>query len=130
MIELLAAIALQSSIRDEAPTLLLQSATRVIDSYGDMAEALGECSSVYPGGVAHPYVVRARQDVAEIGWDTLTTQTERVESILYAEASARPVPAGVSAISCSERIEDAAIQVSQHASGLEGLLRTLRQTTP
>ena len=127
MIELVAALALQSSLRNEAPVLIEQSATAIIDSYGDMAEALGECAAIYPGGAVHPYVVQARQDVAAIGWATLTTETQRVESVLYAQASRRPPRADLSVQSCAEHIEGAAIEVSQQAAGMEALLRALRR---
>jgi len=127
MIELLAALALQSSLQDEAAVLIQQSANRVINSYGDMAEALGECSAAYPGGAVHPYVMAARRDVAAIGWDVLSEETARVESVLYAEASQR-AGRGLTVQTCAERIEGAANDVSAHAAGLAGLLDTLRRS--
>lgn len=125
MIALLAALAIQSAFQQEAPALLEQSTTRIIDSYGDMAEALGQCAHVYPGGASHPYVRKARSDVAELGIEPLSVEVERVESILYAREAAKPADRSLTVEVCAERIEEPAEMVSTHVEGLRGLLSAL-----
>jgi len=127
MIGIIAALAVQSALQQEAPVLLEQSTARIINSYGDMAEALGKCATVYPGGSANPYVVRARQDVAAIGFEPLTFEVQRVESILFAQAAQKPAVRGLTVLACADEIEGAASDVSAHASGLVGLLETLER---
>ena len=107
--------------------LLEQSTTRIINSYGDMAEALGQCSHVYPGGAMHPYVRKARSDVAELGIDFLSVEVERVESILYAREAGKPADRSLTVEVCAERIEGPAEMVSTHVDGLRDLLSALER---
>ena len=115
----------RSDLRREAPVLIDQSVTRIIDSSGDLAEALGRCVSVYPGGSANPYVIRARSEVADLGIDDLTFSVQHVESVLFAQAAAEPSDPARTVRSCAEEIEGAAEDVRSHAVGFRGLLVTL-----
>lgn len=120
-------LATQTPLQRDAEALLDQQLTRIIDSYGDMAEALGRCSRVYPGGSAHPYVLKARQDVADIGADHLTTEAQRVESVLFAKAAQEQGNRPITVAECAAQIENSAEMVSTHVDGLRDLLSRLER---
>lgn len=127
MIEIVAAIAIQSALQQDAPALIRQSTDQIINSYGDMAEALGQCSHVYPSATSHPYVRQARGDVADLGVDFISVETDRVESVLYAREAARPADRSLTVAVCAERIEGEAKMVSTHVHGLRQLLSIIER---
>lgn len=127
MIEIVAAIAIQSALQQDAPALIRQSTDKLINSYGDMAEALGQCSHVYPAATAHPYVRQARGDVADLGVDFISVEADRVESVLFAREAARPADRSLTVAACAERIEDDAKMVSTHVQGLRQLLSIIER---
>ena len=115
----------RSDLRREAPVLIQQSIAEIVDSSGDLAEALGRCASVYPGGSANPYVVRARGEVARLGIEDLTFSVQQVESVLFAQASAEPSDPARTVRGCAEEIEAAAEDVRAQAVGFRGLIVAL-----
>lgn len=127
MIEILAALAIQTALQRDAPVLIDQSLTRVINGYGDMAEAVGQCSLVYPGGGMNPYVMQARQDVRDLGVETLTFETDRMESILFASGAQRAPSHRRTVMECVTEVEDPARNVSAYVQGLLSLVRTIER---
>lgn len=115
----------RSDLRREAPVLMSEATTLIIDRSGDLAETLGRCASVYPGGSANPFVVRARNEVADLGIEDLTFAVRHVESVLFAQAAAEPRDPARTVRACAAEIEEAAEDVRAYAVGLRALLVTL-----
>jgi len=115
----------RSDLRREAPVLISEATTLIIDRSGDLAETLGRCASVYPGGSANPFVVRARQEVTGLGSEDLTFAVQHVESVLFAQAAAEPRDPARTVRTCAAEIEEAAEDVRSYAVGLRALLDTL-----
>lgn len=127
MIELLAALSIQTAFQQEGQALVDQSLQRILTSYTEMVETLGQCSTVYPGGGLHPYVMQAREDVRSIGSRDLATEASRIDSVRFAEVAAARKPRGLTVSSCAACIEADAETVSTHVQGLKDLFAALER---
>lgn len=112
-------------LQSEAAALIDQAVTGVTRPYGDMAFALGLCSARYPLGQSDPYVVKARQEVSDLGIEDLNFALAQIEAISYAEGVEAAGSARTSVRGCADQITAAATGVSQNVPGLRALLTRL-----
>lgn len=124
---MLTGAAQSSSLLDERDALVEQSLTRIVNSTESMSFNIGRCSHIYPGVESNPYVMRARQALAEIEAENFRMLVDRTQSVAYVEGLQKAGETEATVRDCALVVEDNARDVETHIAGFMDLLRRLSE---